>query len=87
MAPWSASKFQLVMIILKRWWHEEEEDNTWQSWYLEWSIDSDDNVHMRETIDVDHLEPTDNDLTSEYDLDTLIFEDTASPEPEHEALQ
>ena len=87
MAPWSASKFQLVMIILKRWWHEEEEDNTWQSWYLEWSIDSDDNVHMRETIDVDHLEPTDNDLISEYDLDTLIFEDTASPEPEYEALQ
>ena len=85
MAPWSASKFQLVMIILKRWWHEEVEDNTWQSWYLDWSIDSDDNMHMRETIDVDHLEPTDNDLISEYDLDTLIFEDTASPEPEQEA--
>ena len=85
MTPWSASKFQLVMIILKRWWHVEEEDNTWQSWYLEWSIDSDDNVHMRETIDVDHLEPTDNDLIAEYDLDTLIFEDTASPEPEQEA--
>ena len=86
MTPWPASKFQLVMVILKRWRHEkEEEDNAWQSWYLDWSIDSDDNMHMRETIDSDHLEPTDNDLISEYDLDTLIFEDTMSPEPDYDA--
>ncbi len=88
MAPWTASRFQLVMVILKRWWHEQDdEDNAWQSWYLDWSIDSDDNMRMREreTADFDYLQPSGSDLISEYDLDTLIFEDTMSPElPDHD---
>ena len=85
MALWSASKFQLTIITLGKCKHTEEEDNNGQAWYLKWSIDIGDNVHMRETMDVNHLEPTDNDWISDFDLDTLIFEDTSSPQPEQEA--
>ena len=67
MAPWSTSRFQLVMVILKSWWLEQDdEEYAWQSWNLDWSIDSDDNMRMqeRETFDFDHLVPTGNDLIS-----------------------
>ncbi len=42
-------------------------------------------MHMREreTFDFDdYLAPSGSDLISEYDLDTLIFEETTSPAPE-----
>jgi hypothetical protein len=86
MAPWTSSRFQLVMVILKKWWHEQEkEEHEWQSFYQDWEIDSDDNMIMRERDPFDfedYLATIGSDSITEYDLGTLIFEETTSPAPE-----
>ena len=88
MAPLTASRFQLILNIIKIWWHErqveeEAEEEDWESCFQEWSIDSDDHWHERDTAQITvYRESSSNELIVEYNLDELTFADTPSPRPE-----